>query len=385
MEKKKVLFINGHLNVGGVEKSLTDILCHLDYGQYEVDLLLLEDSGDYIGEIPKEVEVSLMSLKNTYGSFCSCICKCIRKQDWFSLKMRLIFLAMKLFGQKKIWMAKKLLTGGKHYDIVVGFRPGICTQIAAYAVCADKRIAWWHHGEFNVSGKQYEEQIKKCDALVSVSESCAKMLAEHMPDTAGKIIVISNMIDEELLQQKSGTASPYVSDVTQLVTVGRLSLEKHMENVIYVAGKLKKAGYHFQWHIIGDGAQRDELEILREKEKVTDCVFFEGAKRNPYPYMKYADLYVHPSYVESQGITILEAMALHLPCVVTISRGPSEFIKDGVNGLLTEQNPQALTVGVKHMLEDRKLYEHIQSASVCPERFRTVEVMKKIYELFGQI
>lgn len=385
MEKKKVLFINGHLNVGGVEKSLTDILRHMDYGQYEVDLLLLEDTGDYMGEIPKEVKVLLRSLKNTYGPFANCVCKCIREHDWFSLKMKMIFLAMKLFGQKKIRLANKLLTGGKHYDIVVGFRPGICTQIAAYAVRADKRIAWWHHGEFNVSGRQYEEQLKKCDALVSVSESCARMLAEHMPDMADKITVISNMIDEELLQQKSGVVSPYVNDVRQLVTVGSLTPEKHIENVIYAAIELKKAGYQFRWHIIGDGVKRNELEILSKREKVTECVFFEGAKRNPYPYMKYADLYVHPSYVESQGLTILEAMALHLPCVVTISRGSGEFIEDGVNGLLTEQSPQALTVGVKRMLEDRKLYNKIQSASVCPERFRADEVMRKIYELFGRI
>ena len=383
MEKKKLLFINGHLNVGGVEKSLTDILRHLDYDHYEVELLLLEETGDYMGEIPKDVKISLKSLKNTYGPFASCIFKCIREHDWFSLKMRMILLAMKVSGQKKIRLANKLLTGGKHYDIVVGFRPGICTQIAAYAVSADKRIAWWHHGEFNISGGQYEEQLKKCDALVSVSESCARMLAEHMPDMADKITVISNMIDEELLGQKSGNVSPYDNDVTQLVTVGRLSPEKHMENIIYAARELKKAGYQFQWHIIGNGTQRNELEILRKKEQITDCVFFEGAKRNPYPYMKYADLYVHPSYVESQGLTILEAMALHLPCVVTISRGSSEFIEDGVNGLLTEQSPQALTAGVKRMLEDRKLYEHIQSASVCPERFRPDEVMKKIYELFG--
>lgn len=382
MEKKKVLFINGHLNVGGVEKSLTDILRHLDYGQYEVDLMLLEDTGDYIGEIPKEVKVLLRSLKNTYGSFADCVCKCIREHDWFSLKMRMIFLAMKMFGQKKIRLAKKLLTGGKHYDIVVGFRPGICTQIAAYAVSADKRIAWWHHGEFNVSERQYEEQLKKCDALVSVSESCARMLAEHMPDMADKITVISNMIDEELLRQKSGTVSPYVNAVTQVVTVGRLSPEKHMENIIYTARELKKAGYQFQWHIIGNGVQRNELEILKEKEQVTDCVLFEGAKRNPYPYMKYADLYVHPSYVESQGLTILEAMALHLPCVVTISRGPGEFIEDGVNGLLTEQSPQALTADVKRILEDRKLYDKIRSATVCPAQFRVNEVIEKIYSLF---
>ena len=105
MEKKKLLFINGHLNVGGVEKSLTDILRHLDYDHYEVELLLLEETGDYMGEIPKDVKISLKSLKNTYGSFADCICKCIREHDWFSLKMRLIFSVMKLFGQKNIRMA----------------------------------------------------------------------------------------------------------------------------------------------------------------------------------------------------------------------------------------------------------------------------------------
>ena len=34
MEKKKLLFINGHLNTGGVEKALLDILLHLDYNQH---------------------------------------------------------------------------------------------------------------------------------------------------------------------------------------------------------------------------------------------------------------------------------------------------------------------------------------------------------------
>ena len=39
MGKKKILFINGHLNAGGVERSLVDVLRHFDYGKYDVDLL----------------------------------------------------------------------------------------------------------------------------------------------------------------------------------------------------------------------------------------------------------------------------------------------------------------------------------------------------------
>ena len=44
---QNVLFINGHLNTGGVERSLVDILRHMDDTKYTVDVLLLEEKGDY--------------------------------------------------------------------------------------------------------------------------------------------------------------------------------------------------------------------------------------------------------------------------------------------------------------------------------------------------
>ena len=382
VEKKKILFINGHLNVGGVEKSLTDILRHINYEQYEVELLLLEEIGDYADDIPKAVKISLKSLKNTYGSFWRSIRRCFRQQDWFSLKMRFVFLLMKFFGQNKIKLAENLLTRKKYYDVVVGFRPGICTQIAAYAVHAEKKIAWWHHGEFNVLKDEYGAQLKQCEILVSVSESCAQMLAAHMPALAHKIVVIPNMIDSDLLAKKSGTVSPYVDGVTQLLTVGRLSPEKHIENVIYAAKELKKAGFLFQWHVVGDGLLYEVLKQQIAQDCVADCVILEGAKKNPYPYMKNADLYVHPSYIESQGITILEAMALHVPCVVTKSRGPCEFIQNEKNGLLVDQNPQALLDGVKRLLKDKEFYVKMQTQTVCPLKFSVVSVMKQVYKLF---
>lgn len=51
--KKTLLLINGHINTGGVEKSLIDILKQLDYTHFDVDLLLLEELGDYAAELPQ--------------------------------------------------------------------------------------------------------------------------------------------------------------------------------------------------------------------------------------------------------------------------------------------------------------------------------------------
>lgn len=376
---KKLLFINGHLNTGGVEKSLLDILKHLDYEKYEVDLLLLEELGDYASEIPEQVHVQLRCLKNTYGSVPSSLLRCIRQRDWFCFRMRLIFLMMKLFGQKEIRFARKFLTGNQHYDCVIGFRPGICTQIAAFAANADKRITWWHHGEINVEHNSYLEVANACDQIAVVSEACRSMLADAFPTLERKLTIVPNMLDVNSVCDKAETFQPYAqSDMLHIVTLCRLSPEKHIENAVFAAQKLKEKGITFQWHVVGGGSIENELRETAENAGVADCFLFEGNQPNPYPYLKNADLFVHPSYVESQGLVVLEAMALGVPCVVTKSLGPCEFIEDGVNGILTEQSPESLAEKVMEILTDQKLYEHIKMNTHCPAQFAPACVMQKI-------
>ncbi len=380
--KKKLLFINGHMNTGGVEKSLIDIMRHLDYDKFEVDLLLLEELGDYASEIPKQVHAHLRCLKNTYGSAQSSLLRCIHQQDWFCFRMRLIFLLMKLFGQKGIRLAQKLLTENKHYDCVIGFRPGICTQIAVFAVNADKRITWWHHGEINVEHNSYLEVADACDQIVVVSEACRHMLTDTFPSLKNKLTVVPNMLDRDAIQKKAGAFQPYAANNRlHIVTLCRLSPEKHIENAIFAAQKLKAAGIVFQWHLVGGGSIEDDLREAVDVANIADVFLFEGNQANPYPFLKQADLFVHPSYVESQGLVVLEAMALGIPCVVTKSPGPCEFIEDGINGILTEQSPESLAEKVLEMLINRELYEYIKANSCCPEQFAPENVMKSMETL----
>ena len=138
--KKRILFINGHLNAGGVERSLVDILKHMDYEKYAVDLLLLEDTGDYISELPPEVNVLFQDIHHTYGSFASSIRQCIVAHDWMCLRLRLLFLLQKFFGACALKRAATVLLGKHHYACVVGFRSGICSDLAAYSVQADRKI-----------------------------------------------------------------------------------------------------------------------------------------------------------------------------------------------------------------------------------------------------
>ena len=89
---KKLLFINGHLNAGGCERSLTDLLKHINYQKYEVDLLLLEDLGDYYAELPKEVNVLFYPLTQAFGPLKKSMFEAIKRRDLFSIQYRLIHL-----------------------------------------------------------------------------------------------------------------------------------------------------------------------------------------------------------------------------------------------------------------------------------------------------
>lgn len=383
--KKKILFVNGHLNVGGVEKSLVDILRHMDYDRFEVDLLLLEETGDYCAQIPPQVHIILKSLYNTYGPLFPCLWRCFKKGDWFSLKMRIVLLVAKLFGQKWLRLSRRMLMGNRKYDCAVGFRSGICTQVVAFASDAPRKITWWHHGEFNVPAGEYKEAAMACDVVAVVSESCAEMLRQEIPDLQTLLRVIPNMVDKNELQQKVCEAVPYTEKYPHLVTVCRLASEKHVENVLYAASWMKQQGLNFLWHIVGDGVLRADLESQAAAMDVLDCVRFEGSQTNPYPYMKNAFLYVHPSYVESQGLTILEAMALGVPCVVTNSRGPSEFVQDGVNGILVQPSPQALADGVCRMMCQKELYNAVKQNTYVPQQFQPIPVMQKVENVLNGV
>lgn len=377
---KKILFINGHLNTGGVERSLVDVLKHMDYEKYAVDLLLLEDTGGYASELPPEVNVLFRDLHNTYGSFASSVRRCIAARDWMCLRLRTLFLLRNFLGSRALKSTATLLLGEHHYDCVIGFRPGICSDLAAYSVQADRKITWWHHGEFNVDCAAYGDMCSKMNAVAVVSQSCKATLQEKLPELESRLVCIPNMLDAVAIGQKAGN-SPYTGDMLHIVSVGRLAPEKHFENVFPAAKALRQAGIDFAWHVIGDGPERSKLEALIAENDLKDHVILDGSKTNPYPYMKYADLFVHPSYVESQGLTVLEAMALDVPCVVTKSLGPCEFIEDGVNGLLTEQVPEDLTAKVLEILKNHALYQRIKENTKCPGQFSPDRVMKQIEAL----
>ena len=346
---KKILIANGHLNAGGVEKSLINLLRSVDYSQYQVDLLLFEGLGDFREDVPEQVNVILCDLKPTYGSLVQVIRNNLTKPEVIRKK------AVMTIAAKMDHRFIKHLLPEKEYDIAIAYRNGTPLDYVSYGVNAKKKYFWWHHGEFNYPQNQvssWQKAVKNLDAMVCVSGAVRKIVEPYFKDYAKQIIVIPNSIDSAEIYEKAGNSAPWEStDKKVIVSVGRFSEEKHMADCVAAAEQLVQDGNRsFVWYLIGDGAQYEYVnEMIRDKrlEQFVQCT---GRLANPYPYVRYADLLVHPSYVESQGLTVLEAMAAGTPIVCVGSDGVLEFAEDGKNCIVSEKSIDSLVSGIQRAL-----------------------------------
>ena len=388
--KKKLLLVNGHLNIGGVERSLVDLLKHIDFTRYEVDLVLFEEIGDYADELPKEVNIIFYDLTKTYGPFTRCIVNSIKSGDWFSVWLRLILLFSKKTNVKLLALAKPLFKLNKRYECAIAYRVGICTEFVAYIANSEKKVTWWHHGEYDLSPKltkSLNKTYKEFDNIVTVSEGCKDFFRDRFKGLNNKLVSIPNIIDYETIRKKAVEPSSLgieENDYIGLVSMGRLSPEKGMLNCVHACKQLIDNGFEVKWFLIGDGEQRSEIEALITNYRIENHISLLGNILNPYPYIKKACIYVHPSHVESLSIAVLEALALNTPVVVARSMGPAEYIRDKENGLLVEPTPEGLYKGILSLIEDKSLYDRLKEDKK-PElgKYHPANVITKVYELIG--
>ena len=89
---------------------------------------------------------------------------------------------------------------------------------------------------------------------------------------------------------------------------------------------------------------------------------------NPYPIIRNSNVLVHPSLVESQGITVLEAMALSVPVIVVDSAGPREYIQNMENGIIMKPDAECFAdirfPDGRNYEDISTVYKIVQKASV---------------------
>ena len=127
---------------------------------------------------------------------------------------------------------------------------------------------------------------------------------------------------------------------TNILWAGRLIEWKHPEVAVFLAERLKRRGYTFAIHIIGNGEMKQQLQELIKEKQVSDCVYLEGTMKpeEVRHYMENASIYLGTSdFNEGWGAVLNEAMNSGCTVIASHAMGAAPFlIRDGKNGMLYE-------------------------------------------------
>ena len=288
---------------------------------------------------------------------------------------------------QRLWRAwcKYIPVRKQHYDLAVSYVDGFSNYYVIDKVSADRKILWVHneYEKLGYNAKFDWTYFEKADDLVTISEECVESLKRVFPEFSNKTHLLYNISSSKMIRAMADRGQPkeYAGKENILVSVGRLNEQKGFDLAVRAAANMKRKGLEFTWFIIGEGEQEKDLRKQIADEDLEKNVQLLGLRKNPYPYIQFADVFVQPSRYEGKSIVLDEAKILEKPIVVTNYTTVYDSVTNGINGTITEFDEYKLADAIIEMLS----YKHLRDEySQCLKNENNVEnqVVQEYLKLF---
>jgi glycosyltransferase involved in cell wall biosynthesis len=147
---------------------------------------------------------------------------------------------------------------------------------------------------------------------------------------------------------------------SDVLFMARLHPRKRVLAFADMARILRERGIKARFSVVGpDEGDLESLRRFVEVNKLEEHVTYEGAL--PYAQvrerLRRSSVYILPSVDEPFPVTVLEAMAVGTPCVITGSCGLAPYFRDHTAGMVTDGSSDDMADAVERLLADSKLRE----------------------------
>ncbi|HOA29181.1 MAG TPA: glycosyltransferase [Candidatus Cloacimonadota bacterium] len=179
--------------------------------------------------------------------------------------------------------------------------------------------------------------------VIAVSDSTANSLSQSGV-SRDKVSVIPNGINPELFRH-----SERAGLMRRLLFVGNLVENKGVQILLQTLALLNDTDLYLS--IVGDGVFRPELERLTSTLGLDDQVSFIGevAPAKLAQLYRQHDALAHPSFIESFGLVVVEAMACGLPVLATRNGGSEHIVTEKTGILVEPRDVNALAEGIRQL------------------------------------
>ena len=369
--KKKVLFIIGSLQSGGVSKSMVSLLNAWDTEKYDTSLLLCCKDGDVFSDyLPKNIQLIYNPvIEHVMGGFSSL--KWLLAHGHFLLclgvLLRLILSRISRTLASELIAKMMPVVSDVHYDLIVDYGGQQLLYYMVNKLSATKKVSFFHSDYskwpfyYNADKKYYP----LVDHIFTISQICVDSLKNFFPNCAEKVSIMENISSPVMIRRQSlesiGNFKVQIDQMkadgnTILCTIGHICRGKGFDFAIEASDILKRNGIKFKWVFIGKVLEEDLLKFITDKG-LDDNILLVGIQSNPYPYISLSDIVVHPSRFEGKSIALDEAKILCKPIVVTNFSTVGDQFESGKNGTICEMSGKAVANAVIELINNPSLQD----------------------------
>ncbi len=223
----------------------------------------------------------------------------------------------------------------------------------------------------------YKNYFKNLDLIICQSKEMADNLMQRYKVSKSKISVINNPISSNLPLRTNPINN---DDTKQLITIGRLSLEKGHKRVLEILAKLE---IPYRYTIIGDGDQEDALTEVAKDLNILDKIRYIKYTDNVSKYLSQSDLFLQGSFVEGFPNALLESCVIGTPIIAfRAPGGTQDIVEHGVNGYLAENEQEYLSYIHKALAQK---WEPIDIRESVIKKFNSTVIIERYETAFENL
>lgn len=164
---------------------------------------------------------------------------------------------------------------------------------------------------------------KQADYLFACSDKAGKWLYGEKAITQQNYYMIPNGVDLKRFEfdvnkrNQMRMTLGIKKDMMILGHIGRLSTPKNHKFLLNVFNKYHKINSNSKLLLVGDGELFDCIKEHIDKLNISDAVIMTGSKQNTEDYYQVMDIFVFPSLWEGLPVSVVEAQANGLQCLIS--------------------------------------------------------------------
>lgn len=224
------------------------------------------------------------------------------------------------------------------------------------------------------------------DKIVFVSEQNRRGFINLFPAFEAKCQVANNFLDIDSVRAKANESidgeifEKASQDQLNIVVAARLEPQKAYHRLLDVAKILNDRSMNVEWFILGAGYEYHDLQS-RCIAHALNNVHFLGFRRNPYPYIKQADVFALLSDYEGLALSLAESMSLGTPVFSTKSGGVGEVMTDDL-GWIVENHITAIVDQITEIYNNREMIA-LKKDRLAKYQYDNEKIAQTLTALFG--